>query len=236
MGLRRLRGKESRSIPLMNTTTPNVDLLVLSAFSPEYASFALEWQALTTRGRKTSPLVRVEWEAVGIGILQAAINATRILASRKPARVVFLGTCGAFRGIRLAVGDVVVGTDVRMGDSAVVRGQAEWVGEVGDVRRMDDAGVGDLMASGAKPARIVTTLAITTDDALAETLADHLGADVEHLEASAVVASAASFGIPCAVLLGVANEVGGEGRDQWRQNHVRASAEAGRVLLNSLAK
>jgi nucleoside phosphorylase len=77
---------------------------------------------------------------------------------------------------------------------------------------------------------VATTLAITTDDALADRVAETLGCEVEHLEAFAVAGACALAGVPMAVVLGVANRVGSRAREEWLRHHPAAGKAASDVV------
>ena len=83
--------------------------------------------------------------------------------------------------------------------------------------------------AGGRSVDVATTLGVTTDDALAEALARGARCEVEHLEAFAVAAACAAASVPFAAVLGVANMVGSQGREQWRKNH-RAASDAAIAL------
>lgn len=73
---------------------------------------------------------------------------------------------------------------------------------------------------------VATTLAMTTDDGIAQSLERSTGAHVEHLEAFAVARACAEAGVRFSAVFGVANVVGARGRDEWQKNHERAAAAA----------
>jgi nucleoside phosphorylase len=89
-----------------------------------------------------------------------------------------------------------------------------------------------LFSAGARPCAIANTLSVTTDDAVAAKLG--VLAPVEHLEAYAVARTCKALGLPCAIVLGIANIVGSKGREQWRTHHVEASARAAEVAFKAL--
>jgi nucleoside phosphorylase len=91
-----------------------------------------------------------------------------------------------------------------------------------------------LVAARAREVTVATTLAITTDDALAAKVADLRDGDVEHLEAFAFAEACVEANVPFAVVLGVANLVGSTAREQWRQNHGPAGHEAGALVVRWL--
>src|SRR5260370_13344020 len=87
---------------------------------------------------------------------------------------------------------------------------------------------------GARRVSVATTLAVTVDDGVATQMARATSAHVEHLEAHAVATACAVRGVVFSAVLGVANIVGAQAREQWRANHRRASEAAARHLLRWL--
>jgi len=198
-------------------------LLVTAAWAPELERFRELLGA--------EPRSDVLLEPMGIGLVDAGIGLTRCIMTRRPTHVLALGTAGASPRSGLAIGDVIVGQSVRLVDTAVVEGRAAL--PYGADATFDPAMVDAVFSAGARPCAIANTLGITTDDALATKLA--VLATVEHLEAYAVARACHSLGVPCTVVLGIANEVGAKGRDQWRANHVQASARAAEMAFRSLS-
>lgn len=194
-----------------------MNLLCLSAFEPEL-----------TRFRELAP----SWIATapaGIGLVECALGTAELLARHSPAEAVFLGTCGSARA-DLGIGDVIVATSV----SLFVGPGSELVGETDLVVPMDRTMRDALVAAGATPATVATTLGVTVTDHLAA----HVAAtgDVEHLEAYAFVRACVRANVPCAVVLGVANIVGAKGRGEWRANHPKASAHAAETLADAISR
>jgi nucleoside phosphorylase len=187
----------------------------VSAFEPELARFrelAPSWIAM---------------EPVGIGLIECALGTAEALARLSPAEIIFLGTCGAARDL-LTIGDVIVATSVTL----VAGPGAELVGPAEVPVPTEPSLLAALASAGAKPARVANTLGVTTTTELAAHVASR--GEVEHLEAYAFVRACARANVPCAVVLAVANEVGPEGREQWRANHVAASARAAEVLARAI--
>ncbi len=199
-------------------------LLVSAAWGPELERF----RELLALGKASGEVLLA---ATGIGLVDAAIGMTRCLAEHAPAQVIAIGTAGAAPGSGLAVGDVVVGTAVRLVDAAVVEGRAAMPFGA-EALRCDEAMLDVIFAAGARLSPIATTLGVTTDDALAKRLA--VIAPVEHLEAYATARACAVLGVPCAIVLGIANVVGAVGREQWKANHVLASARAAEIAHAAL--
>lgn len=201
------------------------NLLVAAAWEPELERF----RALARKDLEIS--VRVD--TVGIGLVDATLGMARCVARHSPAEVMLIGTCGAAPDEGLAIGEVVVARSVRLVDPAVVEGRAAMP-YAADAVPLDEAMIDQVLAAGAREATIVNPLGITTDDALAAKLAA-LG-KVEHLEAYGVARACQTASIRCAIVLGVANIVGAKGRDEWRANHVAASARAGEVAYEAIRR
>ncbi len=212
-----------------------MNLLVVAAWEPELEHFRALHRADPARasGGRDLPPPTLNIDAVGIGAVDAAAGMTRCIALHQPGHVLLLGTCGAVPGSGLSIGDVIVGTDVLLVDPATVEGRAAL--PFGPPAVALDPGPGPaaaFVAAGARPAKIYCTLGITTDDALAVTLA--ASGDVEHLEAYSVARACDLAGVRCTIALAVANEVGSRGRAEWRTHHVAASMQAADVAYRAL--
>ncbi|HEX3772237.1 MAG TPA: hypothetical protein VHV30_15280 [Polyangiaceae bacterium] len=207
---------------------PGAEVLVLAAFDPELAPLkGILGDGLDARvgGR------RIAARTVGVGLAAAAAGASRWIGELAPRAVVLVGSCGAYAGAALAIGDVVLGGRLSLADLAAVDGLAAFPPPMALVMetegRLSDAIT--RASGGVRRAPVATTLAITTDDAAAARIA-HGGAEVEHLETHGVAAACAGREVPFAVVLGVANAVGSRGRAEWLANHLRAEAAACAVV------
>lgn len=196
------------------------ELLCLAAFAPELEALPEGF----------------ERALVGVGLVPAALGAARAADRARAlgrAGAVLLGTCGAYPGSGLAVGDVVVASRAILVDAALVDGRAAFVGGAGAPVALHAALAARFAAAGARLVSVATTLGVTTDDSLAQTLAGSACA-VEHLEAYAVARAFDEAAIPLAIVLGVANDVGSKGRDQWQRHHQGAAAAAARLAARAL--
>ncbi len=209
----------------------SLDVLIVAAHAPELAPVA------GVRADGHPARVGGLWVAVapvGIGLPAAAAGTALALVARAPALVVFTGSAGAYASRRPAQG-VVVARTVRLVSTAAVEGRGGMPVPM-DRALAPDAPLADALARhGAERADVATTLAITTDDALAERIAEATGCDVEHLEAYAVASACARAGVPCAFVLGLANRVGRGAREEWVRRHVEADAAAAAVVSSWLA-
>lgn len=204
-------------------------LLVVAAFEPELTEFRT-----LAREAKVS---NVDVAAIGVGLVEAAIGMARAIERHRPTHALLLGTCGAFTG-GVAIGDVITGSRTILLDGSSVESRAALPPPMPQDCPLTLSE--PIVAAGAKPVDIANTVGITTDDALAASLssaaskhADPNGA-VEHLEAFAFARACASANVAAGVILGVANVVGSQGREQWRANHVGASANAARVAIRAV--
>jgi nucleoside phosphorylase len=90
-----------------------------------------------------------------------------------------------------------------------------------------------LSAHGLCRVRAATTLGVTVDDGAASRMG-HEGFDAEHLEVFAVASACRAARVPFAAVLGVSNRVGSRARDEWREHHHAASANAVQRLVSWL--
>ena len=182
--------------------------LLLAAFPPELAGLAAAppagWIARTS----------------GVGVVEAAVATSRLVAELRPERVLFVGTCGAY--------------DERLGIGALLSA-AEAVAVSGDEL------AGRAYRPGAERTRwpatwslplpafpVAVPPAITVSLESAGALAAR--APVEHLELTGVFAACHAAGVPVAGALAVANRVGPGAHAEWRAHHERVS----RALLEGL--
>src|SRR5678815_5727832 len=90
--------------------------LVLSAWEPEIAP-------LRRLARAIDP-ARLALGTVGVGAVDAAVGAAAAIAAARPARVIFVGTAGAYpRGrATAALGTVAIGGELHLVSTAALRG------------------------------------------------------------------------------------------------------------------
>jgi nucleoside phosphorylase len=191
--------------------------LLLAAFPPELA------------GLDAAPPAGWRVATIGVGAVSAAAATARLLASEPPARVLLVGTCGAYDE-RLRAGDLLAARAAIVSSLDELAGRA-YRPELEPVRFEATWG----LPAAFPPHDVVAPPAITCTRDGARRLAA-LGA-AEHLELAAVLAACRAAGVPGAAALGVANEVGPDANAQWRANHERVSralVAALRPLLESL--
>jgi futalosine hydrolase len=208
-----------------------IQVLILAAFYPELAPFRTQLgDALTGAIAGLSVAARV----AGVGLPAAAAGAMAHMVELQPEAVVLVGTCGAYAGTGLAIGDVVAARRLHLIDLGSLAGQAEFPEPVAVTLDANGPMSEGLTAVCARACSVATTLAITVDDSVAAQIADGVGTDVEHLEAHGVAVACASRGVPFGAALGVANFVGARGRSEWRVHHGFAEAAAVKCVLRWL--
>jgi hypothetical protein len=199
----------------------SAQVIVVSAYAPEIA------------GIRPRPGLHVE--ALGIGVIEAALGIARLLRTLETQDTpqgkyafLLLGTVGAYRstrvGVDVGVGELVTGVSV----SLVSHGQ--------EVPRAKTLALSPLPVF--RRVRIATTLGITVDNAVASALSE--AHDVEHMETYALASAAGMQAHALYTLLGVTNEVGGDGRTQWAKNEAllceKLGAAANRVIDTLLSE
>jgi len=184
--------------------------LLLAAFPPELA------------GLDAAPPAGWRVATTGVGAVAAAAATARLVAELRPARVLFVGTCGAYDD-RLSVLDLVavraaIATSLDELEGRAyrpsleqVRFEATWA--LPGLRAHDVAVPPAITRTAEGAARLATVAA------------------VEHLELTGVLAACRGAGVPVAAALAVANRVGPAAHEEWRANHARAS----RALVEALA-
>ena len=153
----------------------------------------------------------------GVGLVDAGIATVELVRQFEPAEIVYFGTCGAYKGSGLSVGDVVVGGAVLLGSGDTIRKEMRIPKLLPSELECSPELTANLVSSSSelRRVRVVCTLGITERDVLAETLSG-LG-DVENLELFSVLRAAG--GVPVAGILGVTNIVGAGGGKGWLANY-----------------
>jgi purine-nucleoside phosphorylase len=177
--------------------------LLLAAFPPELGPLA----GAPPRGWDTA--------CTGVGAPTAAATTARLLAERRPAAVVFLGTCGRYDD-RLKIFECLWATEVIATSLEELRG--------GAYRPALERTRWTATLEGPLPGRAVAVPpAITRTLEGARTLA--AVAPVEHLELTGVYAACEAVGVPFGAALVVVNDVGPEAQAQWKAQHAEGSLQ-----------
>lgn len=212
------------------------DVLVLAAHAPELVGLRT---ALGEGLCGTVASLQVACATVGVGMPASASGTTRALAEHDPRAVVLLGSCGLYpRRIEFRALTPVVASGVRLVDASVLAEHAAFPAPM-QLLCSPDSALSDGLAGldpGCLRGEIATTLAITTDDALAQALGSKSGCAAENLEAYAVALACAAHDLPFACLLVATNAVGSQGRAQWQSYQRSAAERSAELLLQWLAQ
>jgi len=213
----------------MNLLRDHTDILIVSAHLPELLGLR---KLLGDALRANVGGLEAVAGAVGIGIAGAAAGMAFELCQRAPRAVVLVGTAGVYRGRPLSVGQVVVGRKLHLASVAAAMHRGAFPAAMPVVVETAPELSTALSRGALHEVSVATTLAITTDDAVAATLSASVDADVEHLEAFGVAAACGRRGIACGVVLGIANIVGSTAREEWRIHHESAGSAAAAVVAD----
>jgi nucleoside phosphorylase len=169
--------------------------------------------------------------AIGVGLVEAAAGIERALAEARPARVVLVGTAGAFAdaGAPVAIGEVVVARAARL----VLR-DGEYAPAPMPLAAAADAALAAACAArlGARLVEVASPLGVTATDGEAARLRA-AGAEAEQLECFAVLAACARAKIPATAILAIANRVGAGGAAEWRLHRAAAEERAKQSLRSA---
>lgn len=171
--------------------------------------------------------VEVRAFAIGVGPVDAALGAASGLAASRADGAILLGSCGAFVGSGIEIGRAVVVERSILTSSDAASGFA-YVPAPAAIPSLADGGLVETLRrrTGLPAVACATVAAITSGEAHARALAAASACQVEHMEAHAFLRAAERAGVPAACLLGVANEVGPDGHEQWKRHGAEASAAA----------
>jgi nucleoside phosphorylase len=228
------RARGSKEALWCALVTRPCDVLILAAFHPELAPLrSVLGEALRAHvGR-----AQVAACAVGIGLPVSAAATAAHLGELRPAAVLAIGTCGAYPGTALQIGQVVVARRIRLADASALRGHSQFPEPMSITVDAPPHLVDALTrATGAPAVDVATTLAITVDDPTAERIAHATGAQVEHLECYGVATACAMRGVAFGALLAVANMVGAQARTQWRIHQKEAAQAAADAAIRWLRR
>jgi nucleoside phosphorylase len=201
-------------------------LLLVAAWEPELAGLVAD--ARSTKGPR-----RLRSGVVGVGLVEAAAGAARLIAAVRPRAVILVGTAGVYPTARaaIAVGAAAVVMRMHLMSAEVVRGAAYFPAPC-PVTVEGDRALRRVMAKAARVATldVACPLGITRKSAVAARIAAASGAALENLESFAVARASALAQIPFAAVLGIANVVGPAAHVEWKRHGAAAAATACSVV------
>jgi nucleoside phosphorylase len=167
----------------------------------------------------------LQGEVVGIGAITAAARMASILATKRPDKVLLVGTASAYPG-GPELGGVVTARRVGTSASVAVMG-------LGYVPRPPNPLICDpfiLHDLGLDSVDVLTASAVTTDSVLAGRLSD--GWQIEQMEAFGVALACAQADVPFAGIFGIASLAGPEAHVQWLSHRSEAQEAARRAIAS----
>jgi nucleoside phosphorylase len=197
--------------------------LVVGAYVPELSGLGGVQGALT--------------RAIGVGAVEAAAGAERVLAEVRPSRVVLVGTAGALprSGLdgELALHQVVVVRAARL----ILR-DSEYAPAPMPLEASGSAALADEIARTlfVPVVDAACPLGVTRSDEEAARVSEACPeAAVEQLECFSLFRAAAQANVPAAAVLAVANRVGTHAHAEWRAHRAKAEAAAQEAIRNWLS-
>lgn len=209
-----------------------VDVLLLAAHPPEFVGLRPHI------GDQLSGFLRglyVVAKTIGVGMAVSGAGTANRIHQLNPRAVILIGSCGVYPGPHeYRPLDIVVASRCHLFDPSVAAGKSEFpepMQTVLDAHPMLGAGLVASSGPRARQAPVATTLAITTDDAVARAVHPATGFEAENLELFPVALACRAADVPFAAILGVTNVVGSAGREDWRQFQRDAAIAAAESLV-----
>ncbi|OGG96452.1 MAG: hypothetical protein A2508_00835 [Candidatus Lambdaproteobacteria bacterium RIFOXYD12_FULL_49_8] len=205
-------------------------LLICSAIDAELSPLAalLNAQKINEGHYKAAGM---EFSALGVGVLLAALKLAELLAKSQYSEVIFTGSAGIYPGHGLEMGQLVEVNRAVLFDPSAEQGQGHYAQLQGGrqipagPRRFDLPRVA--AASG---------IAITSDNQAAKRITQSHGAQVENLELFGVALAAWQAQKSWSAVLGLTNQVGRQGQKEWKANYLELGGKACRFLADKLSR
>lgn len=208
-------------------------LFIIGAFGPELAPLEERF-----RGQP-----RAELKPVGIGMVEAAIGTTELLAplsteERAQTGVVFVGSVGSVDP-DVSIFDLVVTSAVVQMDFARAANAAYLPASA--AARFDASEVLNAVFKGSAASKIYvepvySSPAVTRDETMSRQLALAAGARFENLELFGVAAACSRAGVLWTAVSAVTNYVGPDGHLEWLDNHLKAAEVTAEYLSTCVEK
>jgi nucleoside phosphorylase len=219
--------------PSQPLSTLPVDVLVLAAHAPELVGLRAHLgEQLNGHIRGTYVVAKT----IGVGMAVSGAGTANRIHQLNPRCVILLGSCGIYpSSVAYRPLDIVIAGRCHLFDPSVSAGRAEFPEPMQTVLDTHATlGPGLVAAAGGRGriAPVATTLAITTDDAVAHAVFGATALEAENLELFPVALACKAADIPFGAVLGVTNVVGSTGRTDWRQYQRDAAIAAAEVIVS----
>lgn len=160
---------------------------------------------------------------IGIGLMESAINLSRLCLFDPPEYLLFVGTAGSYGNY--AIGDVITSTEATQIELSFLLKKS--------YTPIENA---ISITNGLLPneTKINSSNYISTDGALAKEL-EKMGVGAENMEFFAVMAVAQNFQIPAAGIFCITNFCDENAHEEFRGNHPHAMAKLDRLVRTQFA-
>jgi nucleoside phosphorylase len=205
-------------------------ILIVAAWPPELVGLG---KLKATRGQT------IARGTVGVGLIEAAAGAARLIEELAPAAIFLVGTAGLYPGATIApvIGSAVIAGTLHLASASVAGGSAYLPGPLPAVATPSPRLTRALDAATRLPrATVACPLGISGTRAIARRLQTATSADVENLEAFAVARAATAARVPFAAVLGISNRVGPQSHAEWRAHADTAAGAACAALRTTLQR
>ena len=222
------------SMPMPQTP---IDVLVLAAHAPELVGLRPH---IGDSLHGSIGGFFVVAKTIGVGLAVAGAATANRIQQLQPRAIVVLGSCGIYPcGVPYKPLDIVIPSQLHLFDPSVAAGKAAFPAPMQTQLATDPALTGGLASDpelACRTAPVATTMAITTDDAIARAVHGATGLEAENLELFPVALACRAAEVPFAAVLGVTNLVGSTGRTDWVQYQRDAAIAAAEVIVSWLRR
>ncbi len=212
-----------------------VDVLVLAAHAPEFVGLRPH---IGDGLNGNIGALFVVAKTIGVGLAVAGAATAQRIQQLRPRAVVALGSCGIYPcEVEYQPLDVVIPSRLHLFDASVAAGKAAFPEPMQTALEPDPAITAGLLQTADRRCRsapVATTMAITTDDAIARAVYGATGLEAENLELFPIALACRAADVPFGAVLGVTNMVGSSGRNDWRQYQRDAAIVAAEVVVSWL--
>lgn len=189
-----------------------------------------KWYRAQVRG------LRVGLGTTGVGLASAALSLGAFMGISRASKAVMVGTCGAFPGTGLRIGDLVVVSSEALSELGVVAGAG-----IGDAREMDPLGlrqeislseelVAPLLQAGGQvgkthSGKILTVVGSSNSISRAKARRGRFDALAENMEGYALALAGSKLGFQVGEIRCVSNLAGRRDRSFWALEQAQQKAQ-----------
>ncbi|MEQ1904010.1 MAG: futalosine hydrolase [Pirellulaceae bacterium] len=179
----------------------------------------------------TEAATTISLEVSGVGILSAAITASRLIERQQPQHVVLFGIAGTYDEDRATVGQAYLFPSVSCFGFGVGQGtnfrpwETTELAAVAPCEREIGLQFPDTLRDETAKGSLISVAAVSNDADEVNSIRKHYpSAIAEDMEGFAVASACQSFAIPCTVIRGISNVAGQRDKAHWQIESALASA------------